>query len=349
MNCRTCACTLPTEALACPHCGSSTPLYYSRSASSPHTATVVPTVEADTLPVSPARSGAAPSYAPAAFAGLPFYTSTVPAAGCAANPYEEALPPPPPPPASRGSCREARGGVLVGLAVLLVLAGFIATLRLRANPAGVIQSRLTAGTAQLAATATALASLNPYRPFTGTLVLDNPLRERSAGSQWSEGRQPGNALCSFSAGAYHLSLAGNGDGYCGPQAKGLVFSNLAFEANVTLLQGDYAGIWFRFDRGRGTRYLFFMDAQGDYGLDTDENGVVTSLRAGSRPDAFRLGHQTNLLAIVATGTTIAMYVNHQLLASITDTSYQQGQIGVCAEGLNGGFDSIFSDVRVWKL
>ena len=146
-----------------------------------------------------------------------------------------------------------------------------------------------------------------------------------------------------------MSLDGNGDGYCGPQAKGLVFSNLAFEANVTLLQGDYVGIWFRSDRSVGTRYLFFVDAAGDYGLDTVENDVANTLRAGSRPAAFRVGPQTNLLAIVAIGTTIAMYVNHQLLASITDTSYQQGQIGVFAEGFSGGFDSIFSDVRVWKL
>jgi len=345
MNCTPCASPLPAQALACPNCGTATPLYYSRSASSPHTATV----EADTLPWLPASSGVDPSYAPAAFAGYPFYPSTVPAAGCAASPYEVAPPPPPPPPARKGSRRGTLSSVLVGVAVLLVLAGCIATLRLHANPAGVIQSRLTAGTAQLAATATALASRNPYPPFTGTLALDDPLRAKSAGSQWSEGKQPGNAVCGFSGGAYHMSLAGNGDGYCGPQAKGLVFSNLAFEANITLLQGDYAGIWFRSDQALGTRYLFFMDANGYYSLDTDENDVVTPLRAGSRPDAFRLGHQTNLLAIVATGTTLTMYVNHQLLASITDTAYQQGQVGVCAQGVNGGFDSIFSDVRVWKL
>ena len=242
MNCRPCARPLPAEALACPNCGSYTPLYYSRSESSPHTPTVVSTIEADPLPRLPARYGADPSYVPAPLAGFAFYTSTVPAAGFAANPYEGAPPPPPPPPARKGSRRGALSSVLVGLAVLLVLAGCIATLRTRANPAGVIQSWLTAGPTQLAATATALASRNPYPPYTGTLVLDDPLRDKSAGYQWSEGKQSGNALCGFSGGAYHMSLSGYGDGYCGPEAKGLVFSNLAFEANITLLQGDYAGI-----------------------------------------------------------------------------------------------------------
>ena len=146
-----------------------------------------------------------------------------------------------------------------------------------------------------------------------------------------------------------MSLSVKGFGYCGPKANGLVFSNLAFEANITILQGDFAGIWFRYGQSQGTRYLFFMDTQGDYGLTADENNYLSYLRQGNRHAAFRLGHQTNLLAIVAIGDTIAIYVNHELLASITDTSYQQGQIGVFAQGISSGFDTIFSDVRVWKL
>jgi hypothetical protein len=183
----------------------------------------------------------------------------------------------------------------------------------------------------------------------GTLVLNDPLRDNSAGYQWSEGTQPGNTLCGFSGGAYHMSLSVPGFGYCGPKANGLVFSNLAFEANITILQGDYAGIWFRYDQSQGTRYLFFKYTNGYYGVTTDVNDYLSYLRQGSRPTAFRLGHQTNLLAIVAIGNTIAVYVNHQLLVSTTDTSYQQGQIGIFAQAITKGFDVIVSDVRVWKL
>ena len=274
--------------------------------------------------------------------------SNTPSAGYAANPYEVAPPPPTPTPKKR-SRRGVLIGVLVGLVVLLVLAGLIVTLRPRTNSSGIPQIQPTAGPTQLAATATALASRNPYPPYTGTLVLNDPLRDNNAGYRWSEGKQPGNALCGFSGGAYHMSLSQQGFDYCGPKANGLVFSNLAFEANITILQGDYAGIWFRYGQSQGTRYLFFMDTKGDYGLTTDENDYLSYLRQGNRPAAFRLGHQTNLLAIVAVGNTITMYVNNQLLASTTDTSYQQGQIGVFAQGINGGFDITVSDVRVWKL
>jgi hypothetical protein len=335
MNCSTCGRPLPAEAMACPNCGTVTPLYYSQSGSSPYSPTYAASAEVSKPPMPPTNYGPGPS--------------NTPPAGYAANPYEVAPPPPLTPPPKKGSRRGVLIGVLAGLVALLVLVGLIATLRPRANSPGITQAQPTAGPTQLAATATALASRNPYPPYTGSLVLNDPLRDNSAGYQWSEGKQPGNALCGFSGGAYHMSLSVKGFGYCGPKANGLVFSNLAFEANITILQGDYAGIWFRYGQSQGTRYLFFMDTQGDYGITTDENDHLSYLRQGNRPAAFRLGHQTNLLAIVAIGKTIAMYVNHQFLASTTDTSYQQGQIGVFAQGINGGFDIIASDVRVWKL
>jgi hypothetical protein len=347
MNCSACGRSLPAEALACPNCGSYTPLYYSRSGSSPHAPTAVSTAEAGKLPMPPTNYGVGPSDSPPPLANFP-YASNTPLAGFAVNPYEVA-PPPPTPTSKKGSRRGALIGVLVGLVVLLVLAGLIVTFRPRANSPGIIQAQPTAGPTQLAATATALASRNPYPPYTGSLVLNDPLRDNSTGYQWSEGKQPGNTLCGFSGGAYHMSLSQKGFGYCGPKATGLVFSNLAFEANITIPHGDFAGIWFRYDQSQGTRYLFFMDTQGSYGVTTDENDFLSYLRQGNRPAAFRLGPQTNLLAIVAIGNTIAMYVNHQFLASITDTSYRQGQIGAFAQGINGGFDIIISDVRVWKL
>lgn len=335
MNCSTCARPLPAEAMACPNCGTATPLYYSQSGSSPYGPTSAASAEVSKLPMPPTKYGSGPS--------------NTPSAGYAANPYEVAPPPLPTPTPKKGSRRGVLIGVLAGLVVLLVLAGLIATLRPHANSSGITQAQPTAGPTQLAATATELASSNPYPPYTGTLVLNDPLRDDSAGYQWSEGKQSRNALCGFSGGAYHMSLSQKGFDYCGPNANGLIFSNLAFEATITILKGDAAGIWFRSSQSQGTRYLCFMDTQGFYGVTTDEHDYLSYLREGNRPAAFRLDHQTNLLAIVAIGKTIAFYVNHQLLASTTDTSYQQGQIGVFAQGINSGFDIIVSDVRVWKL
>ena len=336
MNCSACGRPLPAEAVVCSNCGTFTPLYYSRLGSSPYDPTVAASSEVGKSPMPPPHYGSDPSNAPPG--------------DYARNPYEATPPPPPQTPAPRkGNRRGVIVGVLVGLVILLALAGVMVALRLGTNPSGLTQAQPTAGPKQIAATATAMASRNPYPPYTGTLLLNDPLRDNSAGYQWSEGKQTGNAICGFSKGAYHISLSQQGFDYCGPQASGLVFSNLAFEANLTILKGDYAGIWFRFDKTQKTRYVFsIISTDGRSVLVTDNNGAITSLKQ-DRPVALRPGPQTNLLAIVAIGDTITLYVNNHSLGSVKDASYQQGQIGAFAAGETGAFDMIISDVKVWKL
>jgi len=272
-------------------------------------------------------------------------------------PYQVAPPPPHTPLSKKGSRRGIIIAALVVVVILLVLAGPIATLWLPINPSGRTGAKPTSRSTQIqatpdpdqvAATATATAAHNPYPPYTGTLVLNDPLRDTTAGYQWSEGKQPGHATCSFQGGSYHLQLASKGYDYCGPQANGLVFSNFAFEANVTLIQGDYAGIWFRFDKTQKTRYLFVCSTNGLCLFATDDNDIVTPL-TNNRPVALRPSPQTNLLAVVAVNNMISLYVNNHFITSVQNSSYQQGQIGIFGQGINNGFNVIISDVRVWKL
>lgn len=333
MNCSACGRPLPAEATACPNCGTLASALYTRSGSAPNAYTTVPESQ-----------GSKPQLSPYPTMQGPYNAPPPPAAGYASNPYEVAVSRTQPLPPKQGSRRGMLVGVIVGLVVLLVLGGLVAALRPRTNSSGLSQPQSTAGPSLLTAT----ASRNPYPPYAGTLVLNDHLRDNTAGYQWSEGKQSGNAICGFSGGAYHMSLSRSGFDYCGPQANGLAFSNLAFEANLTIVQGDYAGIWFRLDKTQNTRYLLIITPDGLCILATDGNDAVTPLRQ-DRPVALRPGQQTNLLAVVAIGDTITWYVNNQLVASIKDTSYQQGQIGVFAQGVTGGFNVIVSDVRVWKL
>ncbi len=57
----------------------------------------------------------------------------------------------------------------------------------------------------------------------------------------------------------------------------------------------------------------------------------------------------NLIAAVAYGTTISVYVNNEFIASVQDNTYTNGQIGVYGEGDNGPADIIASNARVWRL
>jgi hypothetical protein len=44
-----------------------------------------------------------------------------------------------------------------------------------------------------------------------------------------------------------------------------------------------------------------------------------------------------------------VYVNKQYLASVTDSTYSMGQIGVTAEDLTNSTEVVFSNAKVWKL
>ncbi len=69
-----------------------------------------------------------------------------------------------------------------------------------------------------------------------------------------------------------------------------------------------------------------------------ESGVKTGL------------NQTNLIAIVADGSNIYLYMNHHYLNQTSDTTYQSGEIGVLAENsTSSSAEVVFRNAQVWKL
>src|SRR5258708_34496580 len=92
----------------------------------------------------------------------------------------------------------------------------------------------TAGT-QKNATATAIASnMNPYSPFTGSLVLNDPLSDNSRGHQWQtySDSATGNS-CHFVGGAYHVVDAPPFLGVCFSTATAYI--NFSFQLAITFV------------------------------------------------------------------------------------------------------------------
>src|SRR6266700_2751738 len=188
----------------------------------------------------------------------------------------------------------------------------------------------------------------PYPPY-GTLALDDPLSDNSHGYSWSEG---GDSLgtCDFTGGAYHVNAIQQNQG------KGCVastnFSDFAYQIQMTIVKGDGGGdIIFRDDETKGNGYYFFIGQNGSYELGTYNNCKVNCtlkpLRNGSSA-AINTGlNQSNLVAVVASGSTIDLYVNHHKIDSYSDSSYSQGQIGVVAFDVNSPTEVVFSNAKVW--
>jgi len=116
---------------------------------------------------------------------------------------------------------------------------------------------------------------------------------------------------------------------------------------MTIVKGDAGGIGFRTDVTKGNGYLFVISQDGKYGLYLFANSSSVLLRGGSST-AINTGlNQSNLLAVVANGSTIDLYVNNQKIDGVTDSTYSQGKFGVGALNLNSPTEVVFGNAKVW--
>jgi serine/threonine protein kinase len=187
---------------------------------------------------------------------------------------------------------------------------------------------------------------NPYPPY-GTLALDDPLSGNSHGYNWHDS---GDSLgtCAFTGGAYHVNALQQGSNhYCIASPN---FSDFAYQVQMTIVKGFAGGIIFRADYTKGDFYLFGIGQDGGYQLDFVNNGSFQILRTRGSGTATNAGlNQSILLAVVANGSTIEVYVNNKKIDSVNDSSYTQGQIGVFESDLNGNgtTEVVFSNAKVW--
>ena len=196
-------------------------------------------------------------------------------------------------------------------------------------------------TAQVVATATALQNI--YTQATsGSPALNDPLNGNF--NNWQVGSGNTGESCEFRGGAYHITEP-NKNFYLPCFAQSTNFSNFAFEVQATILSGSSCGIVFRADRATTHLYYFIIDRSGNFFLKVyyDKFGNSSIVTSGNSGAINTTG--SNLIAVVAQGSTINLYVNHQLLKSLTDTTYTQGNVGVVA--LSG--ESTFSNAKVWIL
>jgi len=78
-------------------------------------------------------------------------------------------------------------------------------------------------------------------------------------------------------------------------------------------------------------------------LYTDHNQMLTN---GTSPAINTDLNQSNLIAVVANGSEIDLYMNLHHIVSLSDSTYTTGQIGVVA---NSSTEVTFNDAKVWGL
>ena len=194
-----------------------------------------------------------------------------------------------------------------------------------------------------ALSASATAEANPYPPNSGTLAINDPLSNNSKGYGWEEGERDGG-FCTFTGGTYHSIIPQTGV-FHSCLALATHFTDFAFEVQAAVISGTASGIVFRADRATTHLYYFILDESGNFYLKVyfDKLGTSSVIASGSNPAINTNGH--NLIAVVARGSQIDLYVNRHLIKTLSDTTFSSGQIGVVV--LAG--EVAFSNARVWKL
>ena len=303
----------------------------------------------------------------------PPYDPYAPPPGQAPTPsYSPYAPPPQVPPQVPPTPAPSRpsGGRRIGLivvAAIVILAGIIAAVAgvaihnnqvandnatATANAQGTVQAHTTA-TAQAVATAngiaTATAVASTY-PFSANVKLTDPLTDNSKGNQWKT-----SSNCNFGADGYHITESSSST-YITCSATNTNFSDFTYQVQMTVTKGDGGGLVFRgtnADSGSGQYYRLFVTQDGFYFLSAvvdDSTGTHSRSLASGLSTAITQGHfQSNLIGVVARGSTIMVYINKQQVATVTDSTHSQGQIGVLAVDFTNSTEVVYSNAEVWAL
>ncbi len=193
------------------------------------------------------------------------------------------------------------------------------------------------------APATTREAPNPYPPYKGTLVVDDPMT--SDRLNWTVGTTNG-ATCTFTSSDYQVM--GTKKGSVNPcLGEGLLFSNYSnfvFEVRMTISSGTGGGLRFHISSTGSDNFIVYQD--GQYALLADDSSGEyhsTLLRATARSIIKTGVKQTNTIAVAVNGKQIDLYVNNVRIGSAHD-AFSSGSFGLIADQES---QVAYSNARLW--
>ena len=128
------------------------------------------------------------------------------------------------------------------------------------------------------------------------------------------------------------------------------FDNFVFEVQMTSVQGDCGGMVIEYDSSSGHGYLLEICPDTQRYVLTRYAGFhasdATVLTQGS--SSFISNSSTNTLAIVVNNGAITIYVNQQMVDSVSDNTYTSGLIGLIASSVSNQTTATYTNARVWN-
>ncbi len=120
---------------------------------------------------------------------------------------------------------------------------------------------------------------------------------------------------------------------------------------MKIIKGDTGGISFRWNLNVG--YEFYITPEGSYTLfshDPDPYSNTSTILLNGSSSAISTGlNQSNLIAVLAQGNTITVYVNNQYIGRVVDNTYSKGGIGASASAFINPTEVLYSNAKVWTF
>jgi len=342
MNCQFCRSQLPKEARVCPTCGNLTPTHDAAAYDATIPSDNLQLTDISKGPIADPYNSSSPSSNASPEMTNPYSSQS--------NPYNRIstslLPPPPSQLSSPPIIPNRKKPVLAMSATLLI----VILLGIGAITWPNWSSLFVHSTSTSLLTPPKAQSFYDQTAH-GTPTLNDALTVPD-NYGWDNYSQGGNTSCSFSSNAYHAKAA---PGHFSPcYAKATNYSDFIFQAQVTMVSGHSGGIVFRADSTNDQGYRFRISTDGTYILDKfflDSQGKPqrTILTSGQTSFIVTSANQPNLIAAIAQGTSIYLYVNNKYIDHASDSTYQSGQIGVYTDSDANEVDAMFRNAQVWKL
>jgi hypothetical protein len=156
--------------------------------------------------------------------------------------------------------------------------------------------------------------------------------------------------CQFVQGGYQVKVAQKGwIGNCGGVGH-QDFSNFVFEVHMRIVAGDCGGIVFR-KANNSAGYYFQVCRNGAYNLAlVTRSGQSILIAKGISPFIASGLQAENLISVVANGTRLDFYANHQLIYGTNDSTYSHGLMDISAATVDSTLTQVvYWDASVWTL
>ncbi len=194
---------------------------------------------------------------------------------------------------------------------------------------------------------------NPTLPR-GPVVLRDDFSDPAQGALPNESRNPNRYRAGYDQGEYVLgALAGDISEQFPIWLPG-TYRDAAIEFDVRMTEASDSAYIIAGCRSTGSPprgYVLVLDPIRGYAWLDRIDGLTKTTLAPQQPfAAIRFGHATNRLYLSCTGSTITAAINGAVLASVTDSTYGEGQFSIGGGiyiGLTGTYELRFDNLTVW--